>query len=256
MSVRCIYFDNVTYVFIIDQDEELKKILGDEKAWIGTRVLNAQRKPETRRGPADRRLIQTCDKLNLSYDKTVALTLVEAFQIALHFKCLSISLHTTDATTDSLSIKSCWDTFRQLYKRSNILIDFGVDFAVFNHYVSLGWIVKSGENYGTDFLLYKKGPGADHAYYACIIITRFHKDKGDEIVGLKDVTYDWNALMAFSRVTQSVSKYLLLAIVDAPDISSQGGWSSSILEDPHLFIKSIRISSKTFTRHSKHLTTI
>lgn len=40
---------------------------------------------------------------------------------------------------------------------------FIVNYVVYHHYRSLGWVVKSGVKFCVDYLLYKRGPVFDHA---------------------------------------------------------------------------------------------
>ena len=47
---------------------------------------------------------------------------------------------------------------------------FLVNYAVYHHYRSLGWVVKSGIKFCVDYLLYKRGPVFTHAEYVPIIL--------------------------------------------------------------------------------------
>ena len=40
---------------------------------------------------------------------------------------------------------------------------FLINYAVYHHYRSLGWVVRGGIKFCADFLLYKKGPVFTHA---------------------------------------------------------------------------------------------
>lgn len=40
---------------------------------------------------------------------------------------------------------------------------FLVNYAIYHHYRSLGWVVKGGIKFCVDYLLYKKGPVFHHA---------------------------------------------------------------------------------------------
>ena len=42
---------------------------------------------------------------------------------------------------------------------------FLVNYAVYHHYRSLGWVIKSGIKFCVDLLLYKRGPVFHHAEY-------------------------------------------------------------------------------------------
>lgn len=313
MSINAIYVEGGIYVFIKNQEKEIKRLLGDEQTWLGTSLSNAQRKLPHRRGPSDRQLIETCQRLGFTsnQDQIVALTLNEAFLLMYHHKCLLIEISdyvpkTTfqdhqsqqslqeqqviiacEPTTserqisgeiqdgtfidgDKLDLKSCWLKFRDLYKKWNKAIDFGVEFSVYYHYYSLGWLVKSGENYGTNFLLYERGPSIDHARFGCIIVQRSSSSTTSDSLKYDTICpqMTYQSIMAHSRVIQSVSKKLLIAVVDIPnndffnDQLSSGGLRKVISIDVEVddiyerFIKELKINSKTFTRHSINLTTI
>lgn len=42
---------------------------------------------------------------------------------------------------------------------------FLINYAVYHHYRSLGWVVKGGIKFCVDYLLYKRGPVFTHAEY-------------------------------------------------------------------------------------------
>lgn len=43
---------------------------------------------------------------------------------------------------------------------------FIINYVVYHHYKSLGWVIKSGIKFCVDYLLYKRGPVFNHAEYA------------------------------------------------------------------------------------------
>jgi tRNA-splicing endonuclease subunit Sen2 len=80
---------------------------------------------------------------------------------------------------------------------------FIVDYAVYHYFRSNGWCVRSGVKFGTDFLLYKRGPPFIHAEYCILVMT-------------KDTNYDWFEIAAKARVIGSVKKTFVLCYVDYP----------------------------------------
>lgn len=81
---------------------------------------------------------------------------------------------------------------------------FILDYVVYHHYRSLGWCVRSGIKFGSDFLLYKRGPPFSHAEYTVNVIAN------------DDKTQDWVDLLALGRVSGAVKKNFVLAYVDYP----------------------------------------
>lgn len=89
--------------------------------------------------------------------------------------------------------------------------DFLLNYVVYHHYRSLGWCVRSGIKFGTDFLLYKRGPPFQHAEYATIVLPNY-KDENKNQGMAKDFVW----LSSISRVIGGVRKNLVLVFVDIP----------------------------------------
>lgn len=193
----------------------------------GIDLDTANRKEISRRGPSD----QAITNLELpSAGETTVLTLHEAFFLAYALGCLSIS----SESSQKLSLLDCWNLFSEYYKQSINHIEFAIEYGVYHYFRTRGWIVKSGENYGTNFLLYKLGPACDHAQYAVLIVSE------DDSTALN---YKWESLLTFHRVVQSVNKELLLVYVECQD---------KVFARPES-IERIRISCKIFTSISNTL---
>lgn len=47
---------------------------------------------------------------------------------------------------------------------------FLINYVVYHHYRSLGWVVKGGIKFCVDYLLYKRGPVFTHAEWVCCLI--------------------------------------------------------------------------------------
>ncbi|OBA24268.1 hypothetical protein METBIDRAFT_52286 [Metschnikowia bicuspidata var. bicuspidata NRRL YB-4993] len=82
---------------------------------------------------------------------------------------------------------------------------FLLDYAVYHHFRSMGWCVRSGIKFGCDMLLYKRGPPFMHAEYAILVIP----NNGEEWT-------TWEDFMAVARVVSGVKKTLVLVYVDIP----------------------------------------
>lgn len=70
-----------------------------------------------------------------------------------------------------MTLKDIWITFQRAHLPAEIdspqplRFDnpFLVNYAVYHHYRSLGWVVKGGIKFCVDYLLYKRGPVFSHA---------------------------------------------------------------------------------------------
>lgn len=80
------------------------------------------------------------------------------------------------------------------------------EYIVYHYYRSLGWCVRSGVKFGTDFLLYRRGPPFQHAEFAVMAIYANRHE-----------THDWWWSQGIARVVGSVKKSLTFAYVEGPD---------------------------------------
>ncbi|KAK4910025.1 tRNA splicing endonuclease subunit sen2, partial [Elasticomyces elasticus] len=53
---------------------------------------------------------------------------------------------------------------------------FLLSYAVYHHYRSQGWVVRSGIKFGVDYLLYNRGPAFSHAEFAVIVLPSYTDD--------------------------------------------------------------------------------
>lgn len=99
---------------------------------------------------------------------------------------------------------------------------FMVSYAVYHHYRSLGWVVRSGVKFSTDYLLYNRGPAFSHADFAVIIVPSYGNAYWTGDTQQKDTIYDdrqsksWWWLHGVNRVQAQVRKQLVLCYVDIP----------------------------------------
>ncbi|KAM7211632.1 hypothetical protein V8F06_012985 [Rhypophila decipiens] len=92
---------------------------------------------------------------------------------------------------------------------------FLVQYAVYHHYRSLGWVPRHGIKFGVDFIIYQRGPVFDHSEFGLIVIPSFSDSRW------KDIEHDtpkrsWSWLMGVNRVLSHVLKSLVLVYVDVP----------------------------------------
>jgi tRNA-intron lyase len=185
------YLGQYVIVYGGKERDELK-LLG----YFGRDLEDIKKKEDSKRGPEDRRILDSIPTVD---DETkIILSLHEAFFLKYALNCLDIKLN----GTSSIDIDTCWFEFRKYHRESNIRIDFCVEFCVYFYFRTRGWVVKSGNNYGTNFLLYKGSPASDHSLYAI------------HIVHSTDSNLNWKTVLTHHRVIQSVGKELLFVYVD------------------------------------------
>ncbi|XP_077058753.1 tRNA-splicing endonuclease subunit Sen2 isoform X2 [Siphateles boraxobius] len=130
--------------------------------------------------------------LQLSYE--------EAFFLVYALGCLSIYY-----SGEALSVAQVWTMFRSLQP------NFSTSYAAYHYFRSKGWVPKSGIKYGTDLMLYRKGPPFYHASYSVVV------EQSDVCFrGAALRPFSWRTLAALSRTTGNVSKELMLCYVITP----------------------------------------
>ncbi|POS73329.1 hypothetical protein DHEL01_v208276 [Diaporthe helianthi] len=100
---------------------------------------------------------------------------------------------------------------------------FLIQYAVYHHFRSLGWVPRAGIKFGTDWLLYTRGPVFDHAEYGVLVLPSY-SDPYWKLVGKQAPRKSWHWLMGVNRVLSKVYKSVLLVYVDVPP-------PSALLED-------------------------
>lgn len=92
---------------------------------------------------------------------------------------------------------------------------FLVNYAVYHHFRSLGWVPRPGIKFAMDWMLYAKGPVFDHAEFGVIIMPSYSDPWWKEN---KTPTHEksWHWLHGVVRVLSHVMKSLVLVYVDVP----------------------------------------
>jgi tRNA-splicing endonuclease subunit Sen2 len=98
---------------------------------------------------------------------------------------------------------------------------FMVSYTVYHHFRSLGWVIRSGVKFGTDYLLYNRGPVFSHAEFAVVVIPSYSHPYWSETEERKNYTAEkqarsWWWLHCVNRVQAQVMKSLCLVYVDVP----------------------------------------
>lgn len=96
---------------------------------------------------------------------------------------------------------------------------FLLQYVVFHHFRSLGWVVRSGIKFACDYLLYLRGPAFHHAEFAVMIIPAYTDSYWSEnaeraAACKKKEQRDWWRLHRLNRVQTQVHKTLLLVYVE------------------------------------------
>ncbi|XP_067287160.1 tRNA-splicing endonuclease subunit Sen2 [Pseudorasbora parva] len=140
--------------------------------------------------------------LQLSYE--------EAFFLVYALGCLSVY-----CSGEALSVAQVWAMFCSLQP------NFSSSYAAYHYFRSKGWVPKSGIKYGTDLMLYRKGPPFYHASYSVVV------ERVDESFrGAALRPFSWRTLAALSRTTGNVSKELMLCYVITPSDLTEDELSS------------------------------
>jgi tRNA-splicing endonuclease subunit Sen2 len=92
---------------------------------------------------------------------------------------------------------------------------FLVNYVVYHHFRSLGWVPRGGIKFGVDWLLYTRGPVFDHAEFGLIIIPSY-SDPWWATSGKPLPTKSWHWLHGINRVLSHVVKSLVFVYVDVP----------------------------------------
>ncbi|KAF9258886.1 hypothetical protein L218DRAFT_934213 [Marasmius fiardii PR-910] len=191
------------------------------------------------------------------------LTLCEAFFLAWNLDCLTIidprtviiilaapfrfSSLLIISQHESFTLEQLWTTLQHINLAPPIPNSpvpplqfdnpFLVNYVVYHHYRSLGWVVKNGLKFCVDFLLYKRGPVFTHAEFAIVICPVYEdpEDQRSSTVDLQNASpFTWSWLSTINRVNSQVMKTLILSYVTIP---ARSRVSSDILSSPACFSK-------------------
>ncbi|NWS74811.1 SEN2 endonuclease, partial [Crotophaga sulcirostris] len=128
------------------------------------------------------------------------LSLEEAFFLVYALGCLSIYYG-----EEPLPILKLWEFFTEVKP------DFRTTYMAYHYFRSKGWVPKVGLKYGTDLLLYRKGPPFYHASYSVIADL-----VDDNFEGSLRRPLSWMSLAGLNRTTVNASKELMLCYLIRP----------------------------------------
>uniref|UniRef100_A0A8C8SH92 tRNA-splicing endonuclease subunit Sen2 n=1 Tax=Pelusios castaneus TaxID=367368 RepID=A0A8C8SH92_9SAUR len=174
------------YEYVLVQEEESKLGHEDEAANEKSNLIKRE-KLVCRRNP-----FRIFEYLQLSLE--------EAFFLVYALGCLSIYYN-----EEPLSILKLWEVFSQVQP------NFRTTYMAYHYFRSKGWVPKVGLKYGTDLLLYRKGPPFYHASYSVIA-----ELVNDNFEGSLRRPFTWMSLSGLNRTTVNVSKELMLCYLISP----------------------------------------
>ncbi|XP_022354126.1 tRNA-splicing endonuclease subunit Sen2 [Enhydra lutris kenyoni] len=177
-----------------------ERVPGDEYVLVEEDVYDESEKecaPSEELAPK-RRLV--CRRNPYRILEYLQLSLEEAFFLVYALGCLSIYYE-----KEPLTILKLWKAFTAVQPT------FRTTYMAYHYFRSKGWVPKVGLKYGTDLLLYRKGPPFYHASYSVII-----ELVDDHFEGSLRRPFSWRSLAALSRVSVNVSKELMLCYLIKP----------------------------------------
>ncbi|KAI4316180.1 hypothetical protein L6164_024184 [Bauhinia variegata] len=130
------------------------------------------------------------------------LGLEEAFYLCYSLKCLKIRVGDTDA--GPCDDEELWHCFKSK-KRT-----FPYFYKAYSHLRKKNWVVRSGSQYGVDFVIYRHHPALVHAEYGVLVLSN-----GDDIDNdLNGRLRVWSDIHCTTRLLGSVAKTLLVLYIN------------------------------------------
>ncbi|KAF2967708.1 hypothetical protein GQX73_g5883 [Xylaria multiplex] len=146
------------------------------------------------------------------------LTPEEAFYLVFGLGALSVI---DPASGENMAAQNLFHLFRQLsyfpHKMASLRPDdpFLVQYAVYHHFRSLGWVPRPGIKFGVDWLLYIGGPVFSHAEFAVMVLPAY-TDPYWKSQGQGPPKKSWQWLHSINRVQSHALKTLVIVYVDIP----------------------------------------
>uniref|UniRef100_A0A8V1AI96 tRNA-splicing endonuclease subunit Sen2 n=1 Tax=Gallus gallus TaxID=9031 RepID=A0A8V1AI96_CHICK len=145
-------------------------------------------------------LVQEEEESSLCPEEGSAREQENAFFLVYALGCLTVYYG-----EEPLTILKLWEIF------SEVKPSFKTTYMAYHYFRSKGWVPKVGLKYGTDLLLYRKGPPFYHASYSVIA-----ELVDDNFEGSLRRPLSWMSLSGLNRTTVSASKELLLCYLIKP----------------------------------------
>lgn len=149
--------------------------------------------------------------------------LEEAFYLSYYLKCLKI----VDENHVSKTDEELWN-----YMKVNVE-NFPEIYKAYSHLRRKNWIVRSGSQYGVDFVAYRHHPVLVHSDYAVLVLSEGNQDSNGRL-------RVWSDFHCTIRLCGSVAKTLLVLYVN------KSGHSDA----SPMFLETYRVVEQTITRWS------
>jgi tRNA-splicing endonuclease subunit Sen2 len=191
-----------------------------------------QKKEFSSNSPLSESVVESLDVDDFPNEEHLQLSNEEAFFLAYGLGALQIydaPLSSEDQSTSPTPISAllqqfCHHSYQPTREGTAALQPddpFMVSYTVYHHFRSLGWVIRSGVKFGTDYLLYNRGPVFSHAEFAVVVIPSYTHPYWSETEERKKYTAEkqarsWWWLHCVNRVQAQVMKSLCLVYVDVP----------------------------------------
>lgn len=159
-------------------------------------------------------------------EEHLQLSLEEAFFLVFGLGVLDIQLPKSGQLCDANRL---FELFRQYSYFPPALITslrpddpFLVNYVAFHHFRSLGWVIRPGNKFAVDYLLYKGGPVFSHAEFAVLIVPSYTHSYWFEVperavdIARRQKQKEWWWIHSVNRIQAQVFKTLVLAYIDIP----------------------------------------
>ncbi|KAK4174397.1 putative tRNA-splicing endonuclease subunit sen-2 [Triangularia setosa] len=141
----------------------------------------------------------------------------EAFFLAFSLGALKVIDPKTEEPIPNERLLSLFRSYSYFPPSAGLRPDdpFLVNYAVYHHFRSLGWVPRHGIKFGVDWILYQRGPVFDHSEFGLMVMPAFSDARWKEYEHQKPKK-SWSWLMGVNRVLSHVLKSLVLIYVDVP----------------------------------------
>ncbi|CAH1736013.1 unnamed protein product [Aphis gossypii] len=138
----------------------------------------------------------------VQHELSYFLLLEEAFFLCYTLECLEMRKENGSL----MSVVECWKQFNGLKK------NFPYYYAAYHYYRSKGWVVKPGQQYGGDYVLYKSSPTYYHSSYVVVISANGQNS---------ELLPSWPSWYGCGRAIEAASKDLLICTVLGPEYEEE-----------------------------------
>ncbi|KAL4801578.1 hypothetical protein BDV18DRAFT_167301 [Aspergillus unguis] len=204
---------------------EARQLAERDKATAGKTVHFAEDGGSVKKdSTVDRR--ESLEELAITNEEHLQLSNEEAFFLVYGLGALHIwdEDRKTVLSPNSLLTRLCHHSYsppRDLSADLKTDDPFLVSYAVYHHFRSLGWVVRSGVKFGADYLLYNRGPVFSHAEFAIIVLPSYDHPYWSETEERRaecdaKQARSWWWLHCVNRVQAQVKKTLVVCYVEIP----------------------------------------